>query len=162
MWLLRCKEAWEEDEGEKKKVNSTGECLRELLGRAPSREKPPLINLNYMSSLGFIEAGDSIAARPSYYTCTRVSGLFFPPSPSHDKVSFFFLHRHRNNAVCLAQPRRLITHFISFCNQSKKLKTDHRYTSYCVLTGQVLLICSLIQQHGWKANHNYTDALLLI
>lgn len=54
-------------EGQGKKSQFSGECLREMLGIAPSGENtphPPNIYLNYTSLLGFTEAGESITARP--------------------------------------------------------------------------------------------------
>jgi len=52
IWLLRS------DEKEREFIL----CVREFSGRVPSLEKPPAINLNYMSSLVFPGEGDNITA----------------------------------------------------------------------------------------------------
>lgn len=90
----------------KKRKSIQRRMLGELLGRTP--RPPPPINLNYMSSLGFIEAGDSIFARLVLYVDSFHSiGSLSPSIPP----SSCFCDGHRNSL-----------HMVSLSNQSGKTK----------------------------------------
>lgn len=100
--------------GGRKKKSIQPRMLEGAVGQSSKQGKAPLINLNYMSSLGFIEAGDSI-------------GSFSPLRPVTRYLSSFFCDGHRNNTVDdLARLHQPITHGFTL-NPSEK---NNRVISY--------------------------------